>query len=183
MSEPTKIQNHPFWQIFIIWAVIGSFFLALEFIARHFQFARNNPRNWYLLDDDLGFKTYQESHHFTKNNKEAEILMVGDSILYNPLREGFSATPRLINRGHRVIELSAGNYGTTQEWVLVKRHQKKLPRLKTVILNFCLFNDFLDNAPPENPRDIIPPRPYYELTQGKLQFHYEHINYQAKDYI
>jgi hypothetical protein len=73
-----------------------------------------------------------------------------------------------------VVDLSVPGYGTDQELIKLEREGLALAPA-TVLLNFCLANDVVDNALPAFLYDGVHPKPYFRLEDGALRLHAEHL--------
>jgi hypothetical protein len=144
MDEPNSDKK----QFCFALLVIFVFFLFLEITARFLGFAdriRLHP-----LDTDFGWRMEKPSHGFTPAGARAKYILLGDSITYLHSEQADSLTQRLVREYHQpIINLSGIGYSTIQEFILLKTYQKSLPEVKKVILNFCVFNDFVDNITPK----------------------------------
>jgi len=110
-------------------------------------------------------------------------VILGDSITYGNSRIGTSISQTLEKKGHKALNLSVIGYGTDQEYLSLKQEIPKSPRVKYVVLNFCLFNDFVDNTSPVHPFDGYRPKPFFEKGPNGLQLIKDHINYRFPDYM
>lgn len=143
--------------------------VALEIAARVVGF---QPQTWSTLDPDLGYRMVRPSTHWPV--PEADIVLLGDSITY-VLRKIATFSALLSDAGYGVVNLSGIGYGTDQEYLLLTRHLQDLPPVEWVVLNFCLFNDFIDNGNSVNPHDGFRPKPYFSVDGGRLEAHQDHL--------
>lgn len=164
-------------------AITLALLAALEGIARHFRFADGSIRNWYLLDPELGFKMHTSALRSAPGYEKADVVYLGDSIVYVPLLYHWDREFLLKDSPHRVAPLAVAGFGTTQEWLYLQQWRGKFPNLKNVILHFCLYNDFTDNTPPENPAQEVPIRPYLVPDGEGLKRLDGHVQYRIVDYI
>jgi len=155
------------------------FFGILEGLAYWYGFRK---QGWDYLDSELGWKMKYPTENFTENPSEAKIVILGDSIAYGNINSGKSISQVLENKGFPSVNLSAIGYGTDQEFLYLKRFSSKIPKVKLIVLSFCLFNDFLDNGSPVNPFDGLRTKPYFELENNQLVIRKEHFNYRSIDY-
>ena len=76
--------------------------------------------------------------------------------------------------GLEVVNLGVDGYGTDQELIRLEREGLAYhPRV--VVLNFCLRNDYFDNALPVALYDGRSPKPYFTLDAGTLTRHDAHL--------
>lgn len=147
--------------------LISVFFLgSLEFLARFRGF---KPKNYYPLDSHLGWRMKRDALSFTNFDKNAKVLLLGDSITYLEGHEPHSFTQQLANN-HSIptINLSGNGYSTDQEYLMLQNHLYKYPQVKLVVLNFCLYNDFIENIIYRYKNPEYPPKPYFEVASGQL---------------
>lgn len=104
------------------------------------------------------------------------VVMLGDSVTFGSGvgdAETFSslldARPDL-----EVLNLGVDGYGTDQ--ALIRLEREGLPaRPHVVVLNFCLRNDYFDNALPVALYDGRSPKPYFTLSGSGLERHVDHL--------
>ena len=179
MSQPPKTR----WWMRILLAVLPSLLLlgTLEIGGRLAGF---RPETWSTLDDRLGYRMSEPSQRFPVETERADVLLLGDSITYPgyPVagtKQSFADL--LAGKGYEVINLSGIGYGTDQQLLLLERHLEELPPVDTVVVNFCLFNDFIDNGNEVNPHDGFRPKPYFELVDGQLAYRGDHLSFGSMD--
>jgi hypothetical protein len=104
------------------------------------------------------------------------VVMLGDSIAFGTGvgdQETFShlldASPRL-----EVLNLGVDGYGTDQALIRLER-EGLAHHPHVVILNFCVRNDYFDNALPVALYDGRSPKPYFTLSGGTLTRHDAHL--------
>ena len=115
-------------------------------------------------------------HSDTPAPGATRVVMLGDSITFGTGvgdRETFShlldASPRL-----EVLNLGVDGYGTDQELIRLEREGLAY-HPHVVILNFCVRNDYFDNALPVALYDGRSPKPYFTLSGGTLTRHDAHL--------
>ncbi len=104
------------------------------------------------------------------------VLMLGDSITFGTgVGDGETFSDRLdALPGLEVVNLGVDGYGTDQELIRLEREGLAYhPRV--VVLNFCLRNDYFDNALPVALYDGRSPKPYFTLDAGTLTRHDAHL--------
>ena len=105
------------------------------------------------------------------------LLSLGDSVAFGlEVDDGatLAAQLRRLVPDTDVVDLSVPGYGTDQELLKLEREGLALaPR--TVLLNFCLANDLVDNALPTFLYDGVHPKPFFSLEGGALRLHAEHL--------
>jgi hypothetical protein len=116
-------------------------------------------------------------HSRTRTPGRTRVVMVGDSIGYGAgVEDGetFSALLDSAERQLEVVNLSVGGYGTDQELIaLEERGLSYAPEV--VVLNFCLFSDFVDNSLPSALFDARQPKPYFTWDGRTLTRHDAHV--------
>jgi GDSL-like lipase/acylhydrolase family protein len=116
-------------------------------------------------------------HEYRKPPGRMRILMLGDSIAYGAgVRddETFSALLERRDPPFDVVNLAVGGYGTDQE--LIQLTQKGLRYdPDVVILNFCLFSDFVDDALSHALFDARQPKPFFTWDGQALVKHDDHL--------
>jgi len=157
------------------------FFFFLEIIARFLGFSeriRLHP-----LDSEFGWRMERESHRFTPAGDKAQYLLIGDSITYYHSEKPDSFTQRLFQEYHQpVINLSGVGYSTGQELLILEAYKNHLPQIKTVVLNFCVFNDFIDNHSPLAFHGYIK-RPLFTFEGEQLNRQKTKISYSNGSYF
>jgi hypothetical protein len=136
---------------------------------RGIDFGRMASVNW---------KGYRgREHEYAKSPGRLRVVMVGDSIGYGAgVEDDETFSALLETRGVKpeVVNLSVGGYGTDQELIaLEERGLRYQPDV--VVLNFCLFSDFIDNALPSALFDARQPKPYFTWDGQKLVKHDAHV--------
>jgi GDSL-like lipase/acylhydrolase family protein len=104
------------------------------------------------------------------------VVMLGDSITFGTgVADGQTFSDRLdALPGLEVVNLGVDGYGTDQELLRLEREGLSYhPRV--VILNFCVRNDYFDNALPVALYDGRSPKPYFTLDGGALTRHDAHL--------
>ena len=104
------------------------------------------------------------------------VVMLGDSITFGTgVGDGETFSDRLdALPGLEVVNLGVDGYGTDQELIRLEREGLAChPRV--VILNFCVRNDYFDNALPVALYDGRSPKPYFTLDGGTLARHDAHL--------
>lgn len=118
------------------------------------------------------------AHAFTKPAGVSRVVMLGDSIAYGAGVEDwetFSALLEAKARGRReVVNLAVGGYGTDQALLRLERDGLRY-QPDVVMLHFCLFSDYVDNALPAALFDARQPKPRFTLEGGQLVLHDEHV--------
>ena len=104
------------------------------------------------------------------------VVMLGDSITFgtgvgddDTFSRRLDAQPDL-----EVLNLGVDGYGTDQALIRLEREGIG-HRPQVVILNFCLRNDYFDNALPVALYDGRSPKPYFTLSRGVLMRHDTHL--------
>ena len=104
------------------------------------------------------------------------VVMLGDSITFgtgvgddDTFSSRLDAQPDL-----EVLNLGVDGYGTDQALIRLDREGIG-HRPHVVILNFCLRNDYFDNALPVALYDGRSPKPYFTLSRGTLMRHDTHL--------
>ncbi|HET8643997.1 MAG TPA: SGNH/GDSL hydrolase family protein, partial [Vicinamibacteria bacterium] len=104
------------------------------------------------------------------------VVMLGDSVTFGTgVADGETFSDRLEEAGgFEVVNLGVDGYGTDQE--LIRLEEEGLSyRPHDVVLNFCVRNDYFDNALPVALYDGISPKPYFTLEDGQLVRHDAHL--------
>jgi len=127
------------------------------------------PETWSVLDADLGYRM-RYPRFVPPAPDRVDLVLIGDSITFAMGRP----PPGTVN-------LSGVGFGTDQELILLERHLADLKNVNRVVLNFCLFNDFIDNASAVNPHDGFRPKPYFTLEGDELTLHREHLRVSGWD--
>lgn len=108
---------------------------------------------------------------------KTRILMLGDSIAFGfgvRPEETFSSILDLSEEQVEVINLAVQGYGTDQE--LIRFQEEGLYyKPDVVILNFCLGNDFMDNAASKSIYGQAYPKPYFILENSELKLCRAHL--------
>jgi hypothetical protein len=116
-------------------------------------------------------------HDRARTPGRMRVVMVGDSIGYGAgVEDGetFSALLDSADRKLEVVNLSVGGYGTDQELLMLEdRGLRYAPEV--VVLNFCVFSDFVDNSLPAALFDARQPKPYFTWDGRTLTEHDEHV--------
>lgn len=116
-------------------------------------------------------------HPHDKPAGRTRIVMVGDSIAYGAGvddAQTFSALVESHTPGVEVVNLAVGGYGTDQELIRLERDGLRY-HPDVVVLHFCLFSDFTDNALPSALFDARQPKPYFTWDGGTLVKHDAHL--------
>lgn len=138
----------------------------LEILSRFMGYGRQPP---FPLDDTLGWRMKPASWSFTPAPERAELVLLGDSITYLDAQRANSFTQLLVKAGREVVNISGVGYGTDQELLFLQENAARLPRVKTVVLNFCVTNDFIDNGHGFYSQNSNIAKPNFEIQNGKLQ--------------
>jgi hypothetical protein len=104
------------------------------------------------------------------------VVMLGDSVAFGTgVADGETFADRLEEAGgFEVVNLAVDGYGTDQE--LIRLEEEGLSyQPHDVILNFCVRNDYYDNALPVALYDGTSPKPYFTLEDGQLIRHDAHL--------
>ncbi len=116
-------------------------------------------------------------HPLRKTSARTRVVLVGDSIGYGAgVEDAETFSALLESRGPRleVVNLSVGGYGTDQELILLEeRGLRYAPDI--VVLNFCIFSDFTDNALPSALFDARQPKPHFSWDGRSLVKHDAHV--------
>ena len=112
-----------------------------------------------------------------RDYSKTRILMLGDSIAFGfgvKPEETFSSILDVSEEQIEVVNLAVQGYGTDQELI---RFQKEGLNYKPdiAILNFCLGNDFMDNAASKSIYGQAYPKPYFILENGELKLCKAHL--------
>lgn len=104
------------------------------------------------------------------------ILMLGDSITFGTGVGDDETFSRLLDTrpGLEVLNLGVDGYGTDQALIRLEREGLAY-RPHVVVLNFCVRNDYFDNALPVALYDGRSPKPYFTLDGGGLARHDSHL--------
>jgi len=108
---------------------------------------------------------------------KVRLLMLGDSLAfgYGVADEDTSSRQlEQIEPSLEVVNLAVQGYGTDQEFLRFER-EGLLFHPDVVILNFCLANDFRDNAATRAIYDGAFPKPYFTMNEGTLTLHEENV--------
>jgi hypothetical protein len=112
------------------------------------------------------------------------VLMLGDSITFGTgvgddqtFSHLLDASPRL-----EVLNLGVDGYGTDQALIRLAREGLAY-HPQVVILNFCVRNDYFDNALPVALYDGRSPKPYFTLSGGALTRHDAHLRLSRRQRI
>jgi hypothetical protein len=114
-----------------------------------------------------------EDYSAQKTSGRTRVLMLGDSITYGlgvEDRATFSALVHQRDPRFEVLNLGVGGYGTDQELIQLEGEGLRY-KPDVVVLNFCLFSDFTDNALSSNLFDARQPKPYYTWDGHALVLH------------
>lgn len=131
--------------------------------------------DWWLLDRDLGYRMREASDVLPPQGPVDHVIL-GDSIPYpDGIRDGFAKL--LAGQGRKLVNLSASGYGNDQELLLLRRWSPAIGSVRTLVLSFCVYNDFIDNVSAANPHDGYRPKPYFSLEDGALVLHDEHLSH------
>jgi hypothetical protein len=116
-------------------------------------------------------------HSYNRPPGRTRVVMLGDSIGYGAGvkdEETFSALLETRTGRFDVVNLSVGGYGTDQELIQFEREGVRY-HPDVVILSFCLFSDFVDNALPTALFDARQAKPYFTWNGHSLVLHDEHV--------
>lgn len=131
------------------------------------------PGGWITIDGD-GHRT---SAAGTAAAGRPRLLSLGDSVAFGlevDDQATLAAQLRRLVPDTDVVDLSVPGYGTDQELLKLEREGLALAP-QTVLLNFCLANDLVDNALPAFLYDGVHPKPFFRLEGGALRLHAEHL--------
>ncbi len=105
------------------------------------------------------------------------VLSLGDSIALGAAvadHETFAERLQEMDPGVEVVNLAVSGYGTDQALLRLEREGfRYAPDL--VVLNFCLSNDYVDNALDSYLYDAGTPKPYYVVEGGELTLRHAHL--------
>jgi hypothetical protein len=104
------------------------------------------------------------------------VVMLGDSITFGTgVGDADTFSNRLDARPElEVVNLGVDGYGTDQELIRLEREGLAY-HPHVVVLNFCVRNDYLDNALPVALYDGRSPKPYFTLSGSGLERHVDHL--------
>jgi hypothetical protein len=104
------------------------------------------------------------------------VVMLGDSLTFGTgVADGQTFSDRLeAAGGFEVVNLGVDGYGTDQELIRLENEGFSY-RPHDVVLNFCLRNDYVDNALPVALYDGVSAKPYFTLEEGRLVRHDQHL--------
>jgi hypothetical protein len=116
------------------------------------------------------------SHAATPAPGATRVVMLGDSIAFGTGVEDGETFSQLLDDSPRleVLNLGVDGYGTDQALLRLEREGFAY-RPRVVILNFCVRNDYIDNALTKALYDGRSPKPYFTLSRGVLVRHTEHL--------
>jgi hypothetical protein len=102
--------------------------------------------------------------------------MLGDSITFGTGVGDEQTFSHLLDArpGLEVLNLGVDGYGTDQALIRLEREGLAY-RPRVVVLNFCVRNDFFDNALPVALYDGRSPKPYFTLSGAGLAKHDAHL--------
>jgi hypothetical protein len=116
-------------------------------------------------------------HPYDKPAGHTRVVMVGDSIAYGAGVDDdqtFGARIESRNPAIDVVNLAVGGYGTDQELIRLERDGLRY-HPDFIVLHFCLFSDFTDNALPSALFDARQPKPYFTWDGQALAKHDAHL--------
>jgi hypothetical protein len=104
------------------------------------------------------------------------VVMLGDSLTFGSgVSDGETFSDRLeATAGFEVVNLGVDGYGTDQELIRLENEGFSY-RPHIVVLNFCIGNDYFDNALPVALYDGVSPKPYFTLEGDRLVRHDAHL--------
>ena len=104
------------------------------------------------------------------------VVLLGDSITFGSGVSDAETFAHLLDvePSLEVLNLGVDGYGTDQALLRLENEGLAL-RPDVVILNFCLRNDYFDNALPVALYDGRSPKPYFTVTAGGLERHDAHL--------
>ena len=112
------------------------------------------------------------------------VVMLGDSITFgtgvgdtDTFSHHLDALPKL-----EVVNLGVDGYGTDQALIRLEREGLAY-HPHVVILNFCVRNDYFDNALPVALYDGRSPKPYFTLSGGALTRHDAHLRLSRRQQV
>jgi hypothetical protein len=104
------------------------------------------------------------------------VVMLGDSVTFGTgVSDGETFSDRLeAAAAYEVVNLGVDGYGTDQELIRLENEGLSY-RPDDVVLNFCVRNDYIDNALPVALYDGVSPKPYFTLEDDRLVRHDAHL--------
>ena len=104
------------------------------------------------------------------------VVMLGDSITFGTGVGDHQTFSHLLDSlaELEVLNLGVDGYGTDQELIRLER-EGLAHHPQVVVLNFCVRNDYIDNALTKALYDGRSPKPYFTLSRGALMRHTEHL--------
>ncbi len=104
------------------------------------------------------------------------VVLLGDSVAFGSGVSDHETFAALLDARPDVEALNLGvdGYGTDQALLRLEREGVAL-RPHVVVLNFCLRNDYFDNALPVALYDGRSPKPYFTSVGGRLVLHDAHL--------
>lgn len=118
-----------------------------------------------------------QEHEYQKPRDARRVVVLGDSIAYGAGVDDDQTFSALLEKRppFEVLNLAVGGYGTDQELIRLEREGLRY-QPDVVILSFCLFSDFTDNALSGALFDARQPKPYFSSDDsGALTRHDEHL--------
>lgn len=115
-------------------------------------------------------------HAQSPDPRVKRIVMLGDSVTFGTGVGDDETFSHLLDTRPdlEVLNLGVDGYGTDQALIRLER-EGLARRPQVVILNFCVRNDFFDNALPVALYDGRSPKPYFTLSGPGLQKHDAHL--------
>jgi hypothetical protein len=116
-------------------------------------------------------------HDYRAAAGRTRVLLLGDSIAYGAGVKDGETFSMLLEARHPqldVVNLAVGGYGTDQELIQLDRVGLRY-HPDVVILNFCLFSDFVDNALSQALFDARQPKPFFTWDGHALVKHDDHL--------
>jgi hypothetical protein len=104
------------------------------------------------------------------------VVMLGDSVTFGTgVSDGQTFSDRLeAAAAYEVVNLGVDGYGTDQELIRLESEGFSY-QPDDVVLNFCVRNDYLDNALPVALYDGVSRKPYFKLDGDRLVRHDAHL--------
>lgn len=117
------------------------------------------------------------AHPQERTPGKTRVVVLGDSIAYSAGVDEAHTFYSLVEARRQdleVVNLAVGGYGTDQALLRLER-EGLLYRPDVVVLHFCLFSDYTDNALPSALFDARQPKPYFTWDGQALRLHDQHL--------
>jgi len=152
------------------------FFIVLEILLRQFGFPHRHLKLG-VVDAEMGWIMNPPSQTFSPPTGKPDLIFVGDQLVYEDAFNPRHFIQLLQKDYHRKILTLAGNgYGTDQELIQLDNLKQELPHSALVVLNFNLFDDFIDNQSRNFSHTGFPPKPFFELNGKQLMIKKGHVS-------